>query len=173
LPHFEPASDPVYICLSPDQVVVHPVVLPLAAEENLSQVLEYEIQRLLPFRLEGLYYDYLSVGRTKDKRSAEDATRQGLGWNGFHWFVNRPLAFCCHHEFFCDRNAYVEVFHYARRFLHINEFHYIRVIVSQYPHVCAPSSTTLFYDISTFIENLHESAWSAANAFSSKNTTSF
>jgi Tfp pilus assembly protein PilN len=67
LPHFEPASDPVYICLSPDQVVVHPVVLPLVAEENLSQVLEYEIQRLLPFRLEGLYYDYLSIGRTKDK----------------------------------------------------------------------------------------------------------
>lgn len=67
LPHFEPGGDPVFICLSPEQFVVHRVLLPLAAEENLPQVLEYEIQRLLPFRLDGLYYDYLSIGRTKDK----------------------------------------------------------------------------------------------------------
>jgi Tfp pilus assembly protein PilN len=67
LPYFELDKDPVYLCLSPEQVVVQQVLLPLAAEENLAQVLEYEIQRLLPFRPEGVYYDYLSVGRTKDK----------------------------------------------------------------------------------------------------------
>ncbi|MCH8054753.1 MAG: pilus assembly protein PilM, partial [Deltaproteobacteria bacterium] len=67
LPHFNPGKDPFYICLSSDQVMARPVYLPQAAEENLSQVLEYEIKRLLPFRREEVYYDYLPIGKKGDK----------------------------------------------------------------------------------------------------------
>jgi general secretion pathway protein L len=67
LPHFDPARDPFYLCLSPDQVIGIELSLPQAAEDNLSQVLEYEIQRHIPFRLEDIYYDFLPMGKKGDK----------------------------------------------------------------------------------------------------------
>lgn len=67
LPHFDPAKDPLYICLSPDQAIALQLFLPEAAEENLSQVLEYEIERRVPFRREGVHYDFLPVGKKGDK----------------------------------------------------------------------------------------------------------
>jgi Tfp pilus assembly protein PilN len=68
LRHFDPAKDgPFYICLSPDQAISCQLFLPEAAEENLAQVLEYEIARQLPFRREEVYYDFLPVGKKGDK----------------------------------------------------------------------------------------------------------
>lgn len=67
LPHFRPANDPVYICLSSDHVVARSLFLPHLAEENLRQVVNYEIKRLLPFRQEQVYYDCLPIGRRGDK----------------------------------------------------------------------------------------------------------
>lgn len=67
LPHFNAGEDPFYVCLSSDRVIVRPVYLPQVAEENLPQVLEYEMRRLLPFRLEEIYYDYLPIGKKGDK----------------------------------------------------------------------------------------------------------
>ena len=67
LSHFNPAKDPFYICLSPDQAVGFPLLLPQAAEENLAQVVQYEIERQLPFRREDVYYDFLPLGRKGDK----------------------------------------------------------------------------------------------------------
>ncbi len=67
LPHFDPAKDPFYICLSPDQTIGLQLFLPQVAEENLEQVLEYEIGRQLPFRREDIYYDFLPMGKKGDK----------------------------------------------------------------------------------------------------------
>ena len=63
LTKFNPAEDPFYLCLSPDRTLVCEVLLPQVAEESMRQVLDYEIERLLPFRREELYYDYLLMGK--------------------------------------------------------------------------------------------------------------
>ena len=67
LPRFNPAKDPIHICLSPDQVMSLELSLPQAAAENLAQVVEYEIDRQLPLRREELYYDFLPLGKSEDK----------------------------------------------------------------------------------------------------------
>ncbi|MFQ5850847.1 MAG: PilN domain-containing protein [Candidatus Binatia bacterium] len=67
LPHFNPARDPVYVCLSLDQAIGCEVFLPQVAQENLQQVLGYEIERLLPFRRDEVYYDFLPRGKRGDK----------------------------------------------------------------------------------------------------------
>ncbi|HEX2931859.1 MAG TPA: hypothetical protein VHV54_19180, partial [Candidatus Binatia bacterium] len=50
LPHFNAARDAIYLCLPQEHAVVQQVFLPIAAQENLSQVLDYEIERQLPFK---------------------------------------------------------------------------------------------------------------------------
>jgi Tfp pilus assembly protein PilN len=67
LPHFNALRDAVYICVPPDQVIVQQVFLPLAAEDNIQQVLEYEIERQLPFKRDEIYYDFLPVGKKGEK----------------------------------------------------------------------------------------------------------
>jgi Tfp pilus assembly protein PilN len=67
LPHFNPARDAVYLCVPQEQTIVQQVFLPLAAQGNLSQVLEYEIERQLPFKREEIYYDFLPAGQKGDK----------------------------------------------------------------------------------------------------------
>ena len=67
LPHFDPAKEPLYICLSPHQAVTLELLLPRAAEDNLREVVAYEIQRQIPFRGDDLCYDFLLAGRKGDK----------------------------------------------------------------------------------------------------------
>jgi len=67
LPHFNALRDAVYICVPPDQVIVQQVFLPLAAEDNIQQVIEYEIERQLPFKRDEIYYDFLPVGKKGEK----------------------------------------------------------------------------------------------------------
>ena len=67
MPHFNPARDSFFICVPQDQVIVQKILLPQAAENNLQEVLEYEIERYLPFRRNDIYYDYLPTGRQGDK----------------------------------------------------------------------------------------------------------
>jgi Tfp pilus assembly protein PilN len=67
LPHFNPARDAIYLCVPQEQAIVQQVFLPLAAEGNLRQVLEYEIERQLPFKREDIYFDYLPVGKKGEK----------------------------------------------------------------------------------------------------------
>jgi Tfp pilus assembly protein PilN len=69
LPHFNLARDRIYVCLPQEQTLVQQVLLPLASEDNLQQVLEYEIERQLPFKREEVYYDFLPAGRKGDKLS--------------------------------------------------------------------------------------------------------
>ncbi|HEY7219867.1 MAG TPA: PilN domain-containing protein [Candidatus Binatia bacterium] len=67
LPHLNAARDAVYLCVPQEQAITQQVFLPLAAEDNLHQVLEYEIERQLPFKRDDIYYDYLPIGRKGEK----------------------------------------------------------------------------------------------------------
>ena len=67
LPHFSARRDSLFICVPQDQAIVQPIFLPQAAEANLRQVLEYEIERQLPFSRDEIFYDYLPVGKRGDK----------------------------------------------------------------------------------------------------------
>jgi Tfp pilus assembly protein PilN len=67
IPRFNPARDAFYICVPQDQAIVQQIFLPLAAEANVEQVLDYEIERHLPLRREDVYFDYLPTGRKGDK----------------------------------------------------------------------------------------------------------
>ena len=49
--------------------MVQQVFLPIAAADNLDQVLEYEIERQLPFKRDEIYFDYLPVGPKGEKFS--------------------------------------------------------------------------------------------------------
>jgi hypothetical protein len=48
LPHCDPRRDSFYICLPQEQVMTQEISLPAAAESDLKQVLDYEIERHLP-----------------------------------------------------------------------------------------------------------------------------
>ena len=67
LPHFNAAGDAVYICVPQERTIVQQVFLPLAAQGNLRQVIEYEIERQLPFKRDDIYYDFLPVGQKGEK----------------------------------------------------------------------------------------------------------
>jgi len=67
LPHINAGGGQVYVCLPQDQAIVQQVLLPTAAQDNISQVLEYEIERQLPFKRDEIYYDYLPIGKKGEK----------------------------------------------------------------------------------------------------------
>lgn len=67
LPHFRAGKDSLYLCVPQEQAVVQKVFLPLAAENSLRQVLEYEIERQIPFRREEIYFDFMPAGKRGDK----------------------------------------------------------------------------------------------------------
>ncbi|MFZ3321595.1 MAG: pilus assembly protein PilM [Usitatibacter sp.] len=51
------------VALGPDEALVRRVTMPAATEENLRQVLEFEMDRLTPFRADEVYFDYRVVSR--------------------------------------------------------------------------------------------------------------
>ncbi|MGE5303746.1 MAG: PilN domain-containing protein [Alphaproteobacteria bacterium] len=67
LPQLNAARDSIYICVPQEFAIVRQLYFPLAAEANLGQALEYEIERQLPFRRDELFYDFLPAGRKGDK----------------------------------------------------------------------------------------------------------
>ena len=67
LPHINLARDQIYLCVPQEQAIVQQVFLPIAAQDNLQQVLDYEIERQLPFKREDVYYDFLPAGRKGEK----------------------------------------------------------------------------------------------------------
>jgi len=67
MPHFNAGRDSLFVCVPQEQAIVQQLFLPLAAEANLSQVLEYEIERQLPFRREDIFYDFVPMGKRGDK----------------------------------------------------------------------------------------------------------
>lgn len=67
MPHVNRAKDSFYICLPQDQAIIQEIYLPKAAEANLKEVLDYEIERYIPFRREDIYYDFLPAAKKGDK----------------------------------------------------------------------------------------------------------
>jgi Tfp pilus assembly protein PilN len=67
LPHCDPRRDLFYVCLPREQVIAQEIFLPAAAAANLKQVLDYEIERYLPFRREDIFYDYVLTAKKGDK----------------------------------------------------------------------------------------------------------
>jgi general secretion pathway protein L len=57
------------LCLPADQVLSRTLTLPLAAEENLREVLSFEMDRQTPFTAEQVYYDYSIVSRSATERT--------------------------------------------------------------------------------------------------------
>jgi general secretion pathway protein L len=51
------------VALGPEDVLVRRVTMPLATEENLRGVLEFEMDRLTPFRADEVYFDYRILSR--------------------------------------------------------------------------------------------------------------
>jgi general secretion pathway protein L len=66
-PHYRAHKDSFYICLPQGQAVAQEITLPLAAESDLQQVLDYEIERYLPFRREDVYYDYVRAANKGER----------------------------------------------------------------------------------------------------------
>ncbi len=56
-------STRVEVTVPPEKLLVKQIQLPLAAEENLRQVLGFEMQRQTPFRAEQVYFNYRVVAR--------------------------------------------------------------------------------------------------------------
>ncbi len=55
--------DNLFLALSRDKVLMQAVYLPLAVEENLGSALNYEMDRLTPFSLDAIYFDYYILKR--------------------------------------------------------------------------------------------------------------
>ena len=56
-------SREVVLCLPNEKVLVKTLSLPAVAEENLREVLGFEMDRQTPFSLDQVYYDYTITGR--------------------------------------------------------------------------------------------------------------
>lgn len=65
LNNIAPQKAEIALCLSPEQVLCKKLYLPLAAEENLGQVIAFEMDRHTPFKAEQVYFDYRLVSRDK------------------------------------------------------------------------------------------------------------
>lgn len=57
------AQSRLRLCLARDEALLRRVALPLATEENLAQVLEFEMDRLTPFRASDVYFGYRVAAR--------------------------------------------------------------------------------------------------------------
>jgi general secretion pathway protein L len=57
---------PSFLLLDLDEVLNRELSLPLAAESNLKQVLQFEMDRQTPFKASDVYYDWKSLGRGGD-----------------------------------------------------------------------------------------------------------
>jgi Tfp pilus assembly protein PilN len=55
---FRLAPGDVHLCLSRQELLLNRLVLPAAARENLRQVLEYEIERVIPLPRDEVFWDY-------------------------------------------------------------------------------------------------------------------
>jgi general secretion pathway protein L len=48
----------VHLCLARQELLLNRLILPMAARENLEQVLEYEVERIIPMPRDDIFYDY-------------------------------------------------------------------------------------------------------------------
>lgn len=62
------AEIPLALQLPPQQALRKRIKLPMAAEENLTQVLRFEMDRLTPFKQDQIYFDFHIAERLSDSR---------------------------------------------------------------------------------------------------------
>ena len=55
MPHFNAARDSFFICVPQDQAIIQQIFLPQAAQANLQEVLEYEIERYVRANTYGIH----------------------------------------------------------------------------------------------------------------------
>lgn len=65
------AASEVRLCLEPKKYLFKKVSLPIEAEENLREVLAFEMDRQTPFTVDQVYYDYLINARDKQNRTLD------------------------------------------------------------------------------------------------------
>ncbi len=53
----------LYLCLPADKALRREIPLPIAAEENIRQTLEFELDRQTPFKPDQIYFDYKIIDR--------------------------------------------------------------------------------------------------------------
>ena len=68
LADIETLPDQTVLCLSRKEASVSRLVVPETARGSLEQVIRYEIERLLPFREEEIYYDYVTTEEGGEER---------------------------------------------------------------------------------------------------------
>lgn len=61
----------IRLCLEKRKYLIKKVTLPIETEENLREVLSFEMDRQTPFKADQVYYDYVILGRDKQARSLE------------------------------------------------------------------------------------------------------
>ena len=61
----------IILCLPRDKVLIKQLDLPLATEENLREVLAFEMDRQTPFTVEQVYYDYFITARNSANQTLE------------------------------------------------------------------------------------------------------
>ncbi len=61
----------IVLCLPRDKVLIKPLKLPLATEENLCEVLAFEMDRQTPFTAEQVYYDFAVTARHPREQTLE------------------------------------------------------------------------------------------------------
>jgi len=110
LPEKVVSVDPLHsrcrVILPVDQVLIRELELPMAAEENLYDVLRFEMDRQTPFRADEVYFDYRVISRdnvAQKLRVSLQVTRRALVDNLLahlgHWDL-RPV-----HSFASDQGA--------------------------------------------------------------------
>ncbi len=68
LADIETLPDQTVLCLPRTEASVSRLVVPEAARGSLEQVVRYEVERLLPFREEEIYYDYVTTEEGGEER---------------------------------------------------------------------------------------------------------
>ena len=68
LADIETLPDQTVLCLSRKEASVSRLVVPETARGSLEQVIRYEVERLLPFREEEIYYDYVTTEEGGEER---------------------------------------------------------------------------------------------------------
>ena len=68
LADIETLPDQTVLCLPRTEASVSRLVVPEAARGSLEQVVRYEVERLLPFREEEIYYDYVTTEAGGEER---------------------------------------------------------------------------------------------------------
>lgn len=63
----QPGKRDVVLVLPPDQVLQKSLTLPLATEENLRQVLEFQVEELTPFTLPQIYFAHRITARSFER----------------------------------------------------------------------------------------------------------